>query len=78
MTIVFSYYLREMLRVTFVVSVLLHIILALENQTELIIDLYHKINKSGSLLKATSFDDNMQSKLKEINIKDSLKINLKI
>jgi hypothetical protein len=52
---------------TLIIGILIHGILTLENQTETIIDLYNKINTFGSLLKATSFDRNTQSKLKYIN-----------
>ncbi|CAF0977920.1 unnamed protein product [Adineta steineri] len=56
-----------MLRILIITGILFHIILAVENSTETLIDLYNKINKSGSLLKATSFDINTQMKLKHIN-----------
>jgi len=56
-----------MFYVTFIIVIVLHVILAFENQTETIIDLYNKINTYGSLLKATSFDLHTQSKLKYIN-----------
>jgi hypothetical protein len=52
---------------TLIIGILIHGILTLENQTETIIDLYNKINTFGSLVKATSFDRNTQSKLKYIN-----------
>ncbi len=67
MTIFFSYCLKNMFRMTLIIGILIHGILTLENQTETIIDLYNKINTFGSLLKATSFDRNTQSKLKYIN-----------
>ncbi len=67
MTIFFSYCLKNMFRLTLIIGILIHGILTLENQTETIIDLYNKINTFGSLVKATSFDRNTQSKLKYIN-----------
>ncbi len=67
MTIFFSYCLKNMFRMTLIIGILIHGILTLENQTETIIDLYNKINTFGSLVKATSFDRNTQSKLKYIN-----------
>lgn len=68
MTIFFSYCLKKnMFRLTLIIGILLHVILAFENQTEIIMDLYNKINTSGSLIKATSFDKSTQSKLKNIN-----------
>ena len=57
-----------MLHIIFIIGIIiLHSTLAFENQTELIIDLYNKINTYGSLLKATTFDTHTQSKLKYIN-----------
>ncbi len=67
MTIFFSYYLKKMFYVTFIIGIILHVTLAFGNRTETIIDLYNKINSYGSLLKATSFDIHTQSKLKNIN-----------
>ena len=48
-------------------GIILPVTFAFENQTEIIMDLYNKINTYGSLLKATSFDFHTQSKLKYIN-----------
>lgn len=56
-----------MFYITLIFTIVLHITLAFENQTDTIIDLYNKINTYGSLLKATSFDRNTQSKLRNIN-----------
>jgi hypothetical protein len=56
-----------MFYVIFIIGIVLHVTFAFENQTETLIDLYNKINTYGSLLKATSFDLNTQSKLKYIN-----------
>lgn len=50
-----------------ILGLVFHVILALEEQTETITDLYNKINTYGSLLKATSFDVETQSKLKYTN-----------
>ncbi len=56
-----------MFYIIFIIGIILHVTLAFENQTEIIIDLYNKINMYGSLIKATSFDISTQSKLKYIN-----------
>ncbi|CAF3848598.1 unnamed protein product [Rotaria sp. Silwood1] len=56
-----------MFYITIIIGISLQAILALADQTETIIDFYNKINTYGSLLKATSFDLDTQSKLKNIN-----------
>jgi hypothetical protein len=56
-----------MFYVTLIIGSILHLTLAFQNQTETIIDLYNKINTYGSIIKATSFDQHTQTKLKYIN-----------
>ena len=56
-----------MFYVILIITIVFHITLTFENQTETIIDLYNKINTYGSLLKATSFDIHTQTKLRNIN-----------
>jgi hypothetical protein len=56
-----------MLRVIFIIGIIVRVILAFENRTETITDLYNKIITYGSLSKATSFNIHTQSKLRNIN-----------
>ncbi len=56
-----------MFYVILIISIVLHLTLAFQNQTETIIDLYNKINTYGSILKATAFNMHTQTKLRDIN-----------
>jgi hypothetical protein len=49
------------------IALLLHASDALEQPSDSIVDLYDKIAKYGSLVKATSFLSATQTKLKDIN-----------
>ena len=56
-----------MFRVTLIIGIVCSISYTFANQSETIVDLYNRIAQTGSVIKATSFDINTQSKLKNIN-----------